>query len=106
MTRKKPRRKYFPNNLNQVNNINPDDLDPVPFDAVLQRTDAWHLHPKVFMVARITNKRTGGVSEVGFLDQVTANRIIKKIMQSGNYHVFAVTETHSYELETQEPSVE
>ena len=89
---KNPRKRYFPNNLQQVMAIKVEDLQPVPFEKVMERTLMWDLHPQIVALCRVTNRKTGNVTELAFACPITCNRLMSRLMKSGEYRVDTLTQ--------------
>lgn len=80
-------KRYFPNRLNHVMRLSVDDLEPTPFEDVMEEASGWELHPNVVLLTRLKNAKTGKVTEMAFSDEVTADRILRRLLKRGDYQV-------------------
>lgn len=87
MSNNNKRKRYFPNRLNHVMRLSDDDLEPTPFDVVMEDAGGWELIPNVVLLTRLKNAKTGKVTELAFADEVTADRILRRLLKRGDYQV-------------------
>lgn len=81
----------FPNEWDEVFNLDEDEIDTPPFIEVLQDSMLWHLPDPYCAVVRVFNRKENKLKEYAYRREGVANQKIKDAAQQG-YEVTVLTD--------------
>jgi len=80
MSRKDP----FPNDWEEVNNMDEDDFLTPPFHELLSDTMFWELPEPYCCIVRSYNRSTCKIKETAYRREGSANSLIRKLAEEGH----------------------
>lgn len=73
----------FPNDWEDVNNLDDDDIEPAPFIEVFEDIMEWHLPQPYCCVVRIYNRSDNKLKEVAYKREGVAQQKIRAAAEAG-----------------------
>lgn len=73
----------FPNDWEDINNLDDDDIEPAPFIEVFEDIMEWHLPQPYCCVVRIYNRSSNKLKEVAYKREGVAQQKIKAAAEAG-----------------------